>query len=197
MPTLAEQNPDAPNPAPHAPQRLADAGGMFSLGGVEAEVLDEAAERRAFQEAVAQWRSGNNNAPPSPLHRAAAVCWTVNTTGRRAAFRGGGGWRTRAPPSRAKQRRRRRGEYRRPDGQRRRRRARGQLDTMNARRGVITTAAEGRPRRRSRRSSGRARASRSFWRPSTPTRRRGCAAIAHCARDDGAREQPGADEAAY
>ena len=64
VPTLQEQNPDAPNPAPHAPQRLADAGGMFSLGGVEAEVLDEAAERRAFQEAVAQWRSGN--APPSP-----------------------------------------------------------------------------------------------------------------------------------
>jgi hypothetical protein len=37
---------------------------MFSLGGVEAEVLDEAAERKAFQEAVAAWRSGN--APPSP-----------------------------------------------------------------------------------------------------------------------------------
>ena len=64
VPTLQEQNPDAPNPAPHAPQRLADSGGMFSFGGVEAEVLDEAAERRAFQEAVAQWRSGN--APPSP-----------------------------------------------------------------------------------------------------------------------------------
>ena len=64
VPTLQQQNPDAPNPAPHAPQRLADAGGMFSLGGVEAEVLDEAAERKAFQEAVAAWRSGN--APPSP-----------------------------------------------------------------------------------------------------------------------------------
>ena len=66
VPTLREQNPDAPNPQPHAPQRLADAGGMFSFGNAEAEVLDEAAERRAFQEAVAQWRSGNNNAPPSP-----------------------------------------------------------------------------------------------------------------------------------
>ena len=64
VPTLAEQNPDAPNPAPHAPQRLADSGGMFSFGNAEAEVLDEAAERRAFQEAVAAWRSGN--APPSP-----------------------------------------------------------------------------------------------------------------------------------
>ena len=64
VPTLREQNPDAPNPAPHAPQRLADAGGMFSFGNAEAEVLDEAAERKAFQEAVAQWRSGN--APPSP-----------------------------------------------------------------------------------------------------------------------------------
>ncbi len=64
VPTLREQNPDAPNPAPHAPQRLADAGGLFSFGNAEAEVLDEAAERRAFQEAVAQWRSGN--APPSP-----------------------------------------------------------------------------------------------------------------------------------
>ena len=55
-----EQNPDAPNPQPHAPQRLADAGGMFSFGGAEAEVFDEAAERRAFQEAVARvavrWR---------------------------------------------------------------------------------------------------------------------------------------------
>jgi len=64
VPTLAEQNPDAPNPAPHAPQRLADGGGMFSFGNAEAEVLDEAAERKAFQEAVAAWRSGN--APPSP-----------------------------------------------------------------------------------------------------------------------------------
>ncbi|CAH0373204.1 unnamed protein product [Pelagomonas calceolata] len=64
VPTLREQNPDAPNPAPHAPQRLADAGGMFSFGNAEAEVLDEAAERKAFQEAVAAWRSGN--APPSP-----------------------------------------------------------------------------------------------------------------------------------
>ena len=64
VPTLQQQNPDAPNPAPHAPQRLADAGGMFSFGNAEAEVLDEAAERRAFQEAVAAWRSGN--APPSP-----------------------------------------------------------------------------------------------------------------------------------
>ena len=66
VPTLAEQNPDAPNPAPHAPQRLADSGGMFSFGNAEAEVLDEAAERRAFQEAVAAWRSGDNQAPPSP-----------------------------------------------------------------------------------------------------------------------------------
>jgi len=64
VPTLREQNPDAPNPAPHAPQRLADAGGLFSFGNAEAEVLDEAAERKAFQEAVAAWRSGN--APPSP-----------------------------------------------------------------------------------------------------------------------------------
>ena len=55
VPTLQEQNPDAPNPQPHAPQRLADAGGMFSFGNAEAEVLDEAAERKAFQEAVAAW----------------------------------------------------------------------------------------------------------------------------------------------
>ena len=111
VPTLREQNPDAPNPAPHAPQRLADAGGMFSFGNAEAEVLDEAAERRAFQEAVAAWRSGE---------RAAVAAFTGEVRrflagrrvrrGRRAGGlpggRGGLADARRASRSRAKQRRR-------------------------------------------------------------------------------------------
>lgn len=71
VPTLREQNPDAPNPhlanaCDRAPARLADGGGTFSFGNAEAEVLDEAAERRAFQEAVSAWRSGAPPDLPSP-----------------------------------------------------------------------------------------------------------------------------------
>jgi len=71
VPTLREQNPDAPNPhlanaCDRAPARLADGGGTFSFGNAEAEVLDEAAERRAFKEAVSAWRSGAPPDLPSP-----------------------------------------------------------------------------------------------------------------------------------
>ena len=100
VPTLAEQNPDAPNPAPHAPQRLADAGGMFSFGNAEAEVLDEAAERRAFQEAVAQWRSGN--APPSPPREqcgGSLLDGEYDEAAEQAAFQEAvAAWRTRGAP---------------------------------------------------------------------------------------------------
>ena len=100
VPTLAEQNPDAPNPAPHAPQRLADSGGMFSFGNAEAEVLDEAAERRAFQEAVAQWRSGN--APPSPPREqcgGSLLDGEYDEAAEQAAFQEAvAAWRTRGAP---------------------------------------------------------------------------------------------------
>jgi hypothetical protein len=105
VPTLREQNPDAPNPAPHAPQRLADAGGMFSFGNAEAEVLDEAAERRAFQEAVAQWRSGN--APPSPPREqcgGSLLDGEYDEAAEQAAFQEAvAAWRTRGAPQKPRE----------------------------------------------------------------------------------------------
>ena len=106
VPTLQQQNPDAPNPSlmmasDRAPQRLADAGGMFSLGGVEAEVLDEAAERKAFQEAVAAWRSGDNQAPPSPPQKCGGslLDGEYDEAAEQAAFQEAvAAWRTRGAP---------------------------------------------------------------------------------------------------
>ena len=106
VPTLREQNPDAPNPAPHAPQRLADAGGMFSFGNAEAEVLDEAAERRAFQEAVAAWRSGNAPpSPPSPVKCGGSLLdGEYDEAAEQAAFQEAvAAWRTRGAPQKPRE----------------------------------------------------------------------------------------------
>jgi len=79
---------------------------MFSFGGVEAEVLDEAAERKAFQEAVAAWRSGNAPpSPPSPVKCGGSLLdGEYDEAAEQAAFQEAvAAWRTRGAPQKPRE----------------------------------------------------------------------------------------------